>query len=186
MLCRANHLFWKFYHSSFRNTNDLRQIANILWCTGVMARIKPKTLWCHYHSNTVHFFDSFYLFSNSKSLTCFPSRRLSTGILNTTFKSTILKHSYQCVTHFIPDHHVHQWFQQKVHFLSKCRALWSVLRVAARPSFCGWCWLSVWPTLGWALLSGNFGSVGCIGSRSPQPPQCRSGRWHYKACWNLE
>lgn len=61
-----------------------------------------------------------------------------------------------------------------------------MLRVAARPSSCGWCWLSVWPIPGWALLSGNCGSGGCRGSRSPRPPRCRSGRWHYRACWSLE
>lgn len=62
----------------------------------------------------------------------------------------------------------------------------SSLREAARPSSCGWCWLSAWPILGWALLSGNSVSVGCRVSRNPQPPRCRSGRWHYKACWSLE
>lgn len=60
----------------------------------------------------------------------------------------------------------------------------SVLRVAARLSSCEWCWLSAWPILGWALQSGNSGSVGCRASHSPRPPQCRSGKWHYRACWS--
>lgn len=60
-----------------------------------------------------------------------------------------------------------------------------MLRVAARLSSCGWCWLTAWPILGWALQSGNCGSVGCRASHSPRPPQCRSGKWHYRACWSL-
>ena len=62
----------------------------------------------------------------------------------------------------------------------------SSLRAVARPSSCGWRWLFAWPVLGWAPLSGSSGSVGCKESRSPQPPLCRSSRWHCKACWSLE
>lgn len=77
--------------------------------------------------------------------------------------------------------------KRKTSFL-KVEAVGTVsgLRAVARPSSCGWRWLSAWPVLGWAPLSGSSVSVGCKESRSPRPPLCRSGRWHCKACWSLE
>lgn len=100
-------------------------------------------------------------------------------------KKTFIPVFSQC----FPEYHPNQWFHQNKHFPSKSSALLegaSMLRAVARPSSCGWHWRSAWPVPGWAPLSGSCGSVGCKRSRSPRQQQCRSGRWHCRACWSPE
>lgn len=116
------------------------------------------------------------------------TRWLSQLVLNTKPSSWLLKTFIPVLDLVLPwISHIYWPFHQKENFLSEVQFIvLSSLRAVARPSSSEWCWLTVWPIQGSALLPGSSGLVGCRGIRSPLPQQCRLGRWHYKACWSLE